>query len=617
MRAQKIFIKIFIGVVVIPFLGINFLFAKPEKAQALEWYESLISDGDFINANSMSLRQIQDFLISKGSYLAGYRMTWGPANRSGAEWIYYEAQEHGINPQVLMVTLQKEMSLITLSNPSQHHLDWAMGYGAYSGCAADGGWCTQYAGFGAQIHFAASWYRAKFDAGGVPSRHVGQTVSIQTDSGRAGYTNVYLSNRATAVLYIYTPYIYNGNYNFYNFYRNWFGGSPQDIVGIVQATGTPEVYLLKDGTKYHVDSPDTLTAWGYSFANVVNISQEVCNSIPSGNTLKQIVKNNSGQVYKIINGQRKWVLNQDAATKYSIDLSSASLLPQSVINIKPEGATIAYLIKGSGAPVYVVESGKKRHIINSESFYQWNFSWQDVINSEDLINSFSTGLIFSDLIKGSGAPVYMVDSGEKKHIMNQDIFDNWGFKWSELCILSDSLLNSLPSGKPLKRIAKGSGPEVYLIDQGLKKYVISPDIFENWGFRWEDLVVVTNNFLNHRSSGNTLKRIAKGASSPQVYLMDQNMRKHIPDSGTFNNWGFKWEDLAVVSEDFLRYYPFGNNLKKSARPVSLPNVYLIENGSKRWITNPNAFPGLGITWNDVLVTSNEFLRYYPEGSAIR
>jgi len=214
-RGVKIFLILLFG------LGILFY---PKQVKALEWYENLISDSDFINKDSMSLQQIQDFLASKGSYLANSNQyCWGEC-RTAAQWIYLEAREHGINPQVIMVTLQKENSLITLSNPSQTRLDWAMGFGAYSGCASDGGWCTQYQGFGNQIHSAALWMRSSFDQGKGPmGSTVGQTVYIQTRSWESGSTPVYLSNRATAVLYRYTPYIYNGNYNFWLLSRNYFG----------------------------------------------------------------------------------------------------------------------------------------------------------------------------------------------------------------------------------------------------------------------------------------------------------------------------------------------------------------------------------------------------------
>ena len=105
------------------------IFILPPKTQArtLQWYENLISDGDFTSSGSLSLAQIQSFLSAKGSRLATY--SWG--GKSAARWIYDESHEHGINPQVILVTLQKENSLITSGSPSQTNLDWAMGYACY------------------------------------------------------------------------------------------------------------------------------------------------------------------------------------------------------------------------------------------------------------------------------------------------------------------------------------------------------------------------------------------------------------------------------------------------------------------------------------------------------
>ncbi|PWW22929.1 uncharacterized protein with LGFP repeats [Geodermatophilus normandii] len=226
---------------------------------------NIISDGAFYDSSTMSVQSIQSFLERNGSGLRSYRMdTWsrsgdsrcgayaGAAQETAATIVYKVGQACGINPQVLLVMLQKEQGLISAATPTYDQLRKAMGYGCPdtpAGCDAT------YNGFYNQVYMAARQfknYRAN------PTRYgyvAGRTNSIgyqvapadptrfnhmDRDCGRA---SVYIENQATAGLYNYTPYVPNsaalaagygkgdacsayGNRNFYNYFVDWFG-SPQ------------------------------------------------------------------------------------------------------------------------------------------------------------------------------------------------------------------------------------------------------------------------------------------------------------------------------------------------------------------------------------------------------
>src|SRR5690606_11109224 len=48
--------------------------------------------------------------------------------------IYYAARIDGVNPKVILATMQKEQSLVTTPNPSNSQLNKAMGYICPSSC---------------------------------------------------------------------------------------------------------------------------------------------------------------------------------------------------------------------------------------------------------------------------------------------------------------------------------------------------------------------------------------------------------------------------------------------------------------------------------------------------
>jgi len=212
----------------------------------------LISDADFTNYNSMTLDEIQNFLEKNESYLANYiipteekvpfcykngksliQVSQKNAGKKISELIFAEAQEHQINPQVILTTIQKESSAINLKNmPNQWRHAWILGYG-YNDNMAN---CTyslkkaktraiDLGGIGNQITYAFWWFQNNFNNGlGPNNSKVGDKIVLF--NGRKGQIEVSLSNRATACLYKYTPHVYNGNYNFWKNYQTWFVNQP-------------------------------------------------------------------------------------------------------------------------------------------------------------------------------------------------------------------------------------------------------------------------------------------------------------------------------------------------------------------------------------------------------
>ena len=197
-------------------------------------FNNIISDSDFLNINSMTASDIQSFLTAKGSYLAGY----SEGGRTAAQIIYDAA--HGaneasgtfngitvntttgtVNPEVLLVTLQKEQSLITRSDNNSWAMLASMGYACYPSVSGDsnGNGCADaYEGFTKQVENGAWQLRYNFER----SQGKGLDYQVgQTFTSSDGYTVTFM-NSATASLYRYTPYVFNGNYNFYNLFTSWF-----------------------------------------------------------------------------------------------------------------------------------------------------------------------------------------------------------------------------------------------------------------------------------------------------------------------------------------------------------------------------------------------------------
>jgi len=222
-------------------------------AQAASFNQSnIIADGVFVNVNSMDTGAIQRFLQSNNSYLKDFSEN----GRSAAQIIYDAA--HGaneaagsingitvnsatgtVNPQVILVTLQKEQSLISRTTRDDNVLRKAMGYG----CPDSGGCNARYAGFTKQVENAAWQLRYNFERArgyGFEDYQVGQSFSF--DDWNGTHTGTF-GNRATASLYRYTPHVYNGNYNFWNLFFNTYKFDLREYYGqFVSQTASPTMY---------------------------------------------------------------------------------------------------------------------------------------------------------------------------------------------------------------------------------------------------------------------------------------------------------------------------------------------------------------------------------------
>lgn len=219
---------------------------------------NIISDTVMSNKNSMTVQQIQAFLESKNSCnnTNTYMASWYPNlqynikdgkfvcmakesfdGQSAAQIIWQVSQDYNINPQVLIVLLEKEQGLVTDTWPNHIQYRSATGYGCPDTAACD----SQYFGLKNQLQNAAALFRQVLN-GGWSNYPVGQTYVQYNPNVACGGSVINIQNRATSALYRYTPHQPNqsalnagygtgdscgayGNRNFWLFFTDWFGST--------------------------------------------------------------------------------------------------------------------------------------------------------------------------------------------------------------------------------------------------------------------------------------------------------------------------------------------------------------------------------------------------------
>ena len=210
--------------------------ASPAQAAGATFDPNMVvSDRSFRAVGSMSQAQVQSFLAAQTGILKTY--TAPDVNgvvKPASQIVWEAAQAFGVNPKVVLVTLQKEQGLLTGTAPTAKALDWAMGCGVPDSHILN----TAYKGFGKQL-----WYGARsLDVDGA-AWHAGITKKCSDGI-------VMPANVSTHSLYTYTPWI-AGNKLFWTVYWRYFG----DPIGDVK----PPVTVVSGADGAWHDAPVTLS----------------------------------------------------------------------------------------------------------------------------------------------------------------------------------------------------------------------------------------------------------------------------------------------------------------------------------------------------------------------
>ncbi|MFM7014323.1 MAG: LysM peptidoglycan-binding domain-containing protein [Actinomycetota bacterium] len=364
----------------------------------------IISDSVFYDFGTMSVSDIQRFLDSKAGNcttdparpgciknfrldtpaVAGSEGRCSPlpakTNVSAAEAIFDVARACGINPRVILVTLQKEQSLITLGDPDKSRYDRAMGYNCpdTAPCAVDS------LGFFNQIYKGAGQLKYYSNPIGpftwlVPGKTISRPYHPKSTCGSQSFL---LENKATAALYYYTPYVPNqaaldnlygtgdscssyGNRNFWRFYSDWFGSPVAG--GFLLKSAKTETFLIVDEVKYRVADPELLASLS-PLGPVGTVSKIYLDSFPTIGDITPLVRNGNNDRYFFIDaGKRLRFESCDQVAAYGLSCDQAVTLTSSQLSALDLGGALTNTVLGESGDRYLIESGTLREVLNDAS----------------------------------------------------------------------------------------------------------------------------------------------------------------------------------------------------------------------------------------------------------
>lgn len=572
----------------------------------------LIADERFADTQTFGGAQgIQRFLESKRSPLADtspaflarlgepaapeFKRALGDLNpelarkRSAAELIWDASRTAGINPQVILTTLQKEQGLVTGGNTTtperiQRALDHAMGFD----CPDSTGCGQLFNGFYFQLFGnvdtennrylgSARSLMKSFSApagrgpliGGRDSR-VGDTITLgNTLGGFEGVQpqqSVVLRSRATAALYRYTPHVFNGNYNFWRFFTDWFKYGNGTLVRV---PGDDAVYSIQSGERRRVLG-FVAKARGLNVANAITISPTEVKDYPAGalygpadDTIIEVASKHYVFRDGIKHPASRFVLAQrklDTTKIVVVDASEAGQFPDGT-QLTPDDGTI---LRGTTIEAaYRVEGGVLKRF-SPFTFNQLNAAKSlKYVPDDELLSYAKQGWVApldDTLVKGpDSSDVYLMGQGQKLPLAPA-LFKNRGFSLKKVVTLSADEIGSFATGvsptpRELTYFAEVKSKDLYVFKNGAKHAIpkfVAKQRRITADFVFDDSIV--EQWPNGIAVPPRDGTLVKGDTTPMIYVVIDGQLRQLTGE-TFKNRGYSFRNVMTVPNADVEILP--------------------------------------------------------------
>ena len=236
------------------------------------------------------------------------------------------------------------------------------------------------------------------------------------------------------------------------------------------------------------------------------------------------------------------------------------------------------------------------------------------------------------LLKVKGNPtIWLIEDSLRYGIPSGGIFES-RFRWQDIVeILSSSTLEQYAEGTNLKypdgTLIMGSDKTVYAVsDNGKKRGFTSPDIFTGLGYKWENIVAISDAELQTYATGaiiSSADRHPTGAllniNGTIFQISSNNQLRGIPTPNIFNANHFDWDSITIATQQD-KALPIGANLLfpdgTLIREKNEKTVYLVSDQIKYGFTSPAAFTSRGYKWENIIEVSKEEINLLKDGETI-
>jgi len=443
----------------------------------------------------------------------------------------------------------------------------------------------------------------------------GQNSKGENIDGVVGHRDVSATNCPGDELYQKLDSIQNDAITYANTYKNY----------AYQIGGDKAIYILADGYKMKFNSAKELpTAYRNNIIKPISVAQlemyKYKNIViyPDGSLLQKF---DDPTVYYLENGKKRALsMSGEEFIKMGFKVEDLKNVFESDLKIYDDSAIIKYgpdgsLLSDKNGNIYFIEKGQKRKFTSARLFeYLLDMIYPDgtlVMNDKD-------------------NKVYLIKNKQRREITSLVLFDILNYEWGNVIPITEDEMDHFPTGTKMTYpngtlIKAKDSAAIYLVENGKKREFTSLTLFEKLGYNWDDVISIENEEIdNHPPGGNLLYPdgiLIRSANKPDIYLLERGKKRKITSLKLFEELGYSWDEVIVISSDEFKDYSSGKNLVYPEgtliRRKGYPVVYKIENGTKKRFTSLALFEATKSNWQNVLDLSKEEFLAYPDGGILK
>ncbi|MEN9608134.1 MAG: hypothetical protein RLZZ06_65 [Actinomycetota bacterium] len=450
--------------------------------------------------------------------------------------IYQVAVACKINPQVLLVTLQKEQGLVTAADPTTYMYKAAMGYGCPDSAPQV---CGQDSNKTSRLFwqlYRAAWQMQYYGhpAGTIKYYKPGAVHNIYYHPNTAcGKKPVYIESQATANLYYYTPYQPNaaalnnlggtgdkcsayGNRNFWRYFWNWFG-NPTVGVNLIRSKATPDgpVYLvnLENNVRYRLPN-DAAVADYKTLGEIGAHSSTFVNSFTDGGDLGNIVADKLNNRYLVSDGLKFKLADAAQATALGLVWDNAPVLTDPQISKLPG---LVFAKSPTTNKVYLLQGSNKAPVESAELLKALSVMGATGTVKDSILNGFTLADPVNELVQDSSGVRYDIEDGQKILIPTEALATALGRRWANATVIATAQLNKIQTAAFLT----GPTPNTKYFLSGGNKHLLNATMNTAMA-KFGSTAKVSADFLSKFTTGVPLGSLLK--TSTDTWYISANQR---------------------------------------------------------------------------------------------
>lgn len=243
--------------------------------------------------------------------------------------------------------------------------------------------------------------------------------------------------------------------------------------------------------------------------------------------------------------------------------------------------------------------------------------------------------------------IYFIENNQKRWISSIEVFNSNNFKWENVKEVDKTTLDNIAEGPNISSkiefqsaipislksgdlIRSSSGPEVYIItSEGKKEHIVSPDEFSKRGYKWDQIKIVAQDEISQILDFTPTQTVGavegiypngtliKSENDPTVYIIINGKKRSIPDPASFNNWGYKWDQIKEVPPAKTSEFEDIRISSDIVRAQGDDRIYRIIGDKKLWIPSVKAFLDSGYKPNSEIEISQSELSDFEDAKYIK